>query len=92
MAQHVYARPAGFRWVLLPLAPFRFERVAGRPRSLLAEHLGEEGVRRATLDFGGARPSVELAAGTARLEDVLDLLPGPGLDHWRIETSVFTVH
>src|SRR5262249_2669766 len=40
--------------------------------------------------FEGDNPAVELGQGTTALEEVLDLLEGPGWDHWRIETTVFT--
>jgi hypothetical protein len=91
MSQHVYARLSGFGWTLLPLAPFRFERVPGRPDSLAATHFAPGGPRRANLTFTADGPAVELAGGTQRVEEILDLLPGPGLDHWAIETTVFTV-
>lgn len=37
-----------------------------------------------------AEPAVSLGEGTSGLGDVLDLIPGAGHDHWRIETTVFT--
>jgi hypothetical protein len=36
MNQHVYARLAGHQWTVLPLAPFRLERVPNRRRSVVA--------------------------------------------------------
>ena len=90
MAQHVYARLSGFGWTLLPRAPFWLERVPGRRRTVLARHDHPAGSRQAVVTVGGEAPGVELAAGTAALAEVLDLLPGPGWDHWRIETTVFT--
>jgi hypothetical protein len=90
MAPHVYARLSGFGWTLLPLAPFWFERVPGRPRSVLARHESPAGPRQATVSLDGVRPAAELVPGTTDLAEVLDLLEGPGLDRWRVETTVFT--
>ncbi len=90
MSQHVYARLTGFGWTLLPLAPFRFERVDGRERTVLAIHDPGDGPRRATINLGGAKPIVHLGERTSDLGEVLDLIPGGGCDHWRIETTVFT--
>ena len=39
---------------------------------------------------GDGEPAVELAEGTTALNEVLDVTPGPRLDAWRIETTVFT--
>ncbi len=90
MAPHVYARLSGFGWILVPRAPFRVERLPGRPRSLLARHDSPAGPRQATISLEEARPVVELGSDTAALNEVLDLLEGPVRDHWRIETTVFT--
>ena len=90
MGRHVYVRLTGFGWTLLPLAPYRFERVDCQDRRVVVSHNREDGTRRATLDFGGTEPVVRLDGGTADLGEVLDLVPGAGLDHWRIETTVFT--
>jgi hypothetical protein len=93
MNQHVFARLSGFGWTLLPLAPFRFEQVPGRPWSVVATHQKPDGLKRAVLTFGGKNlPDVELGEGTASLEEVLDLCEGPDRDHWRVETTVFTIH
>lgn len=91
MSQHVYARLSGFGWTVLPLAPFRFERVPHQPKVILVEHQSAEGPRRAKLDFERGLPAVKLADGTDRLEDILELLEGPDVDHWKIETSVYSV-
>jgi hypothetical protein len=90
MAPHVYARVTGFGWTLLPHAPFRFERVPGRPRSVVAFHSAAGMSRTAALTCEGARPAVDLGEATNDLGEVLDLLPGLALDHWRVETTVFT--
>lgn len=83
MSQHVFARVSGFGWTLLPLAPFRYERLQERPPAVLAVHEN----CRATLTFGGGDPAAELGEGTLALDDVLDLPGGPGWDHWRVETT-----
>lgn len=88
MTQHVLARLAGHGRVLLPLAPFRFDRVPGRPLAVSATHSSESGTRSAVVDLASDPPGVALGEGTAELSRVLDLLPGPDIDSWRIETSV----
>jgi hypothetical protein len=91
MAQHVYARLSGLGWTLVPLAPFLIERPAGRPWPLVATHEGPGEVKRAILSFPANNlPDFEFAEGTTSLGDVLDISQGPDLDHWRVETSVFT--
>ncbi len=90
--RHVYARLFGFGWTLLPLAPFRFERVPGGPCSVVVVRRSAGGVKRAPLSSGGNNlPDVELGEGTASLEEVLDLCEGSDRDHWRVETTVFTI-
>lgn len=91
MRQHVFARLSGFRYTLLPLAPFRFEQLSNSPRSITAWHFAASGTRQATVSLDGDPPAIELADGTARLDEVLGLLEGPDLDHWRIETTVFSI-
>ncbi len=85
MAQHVYARLSGFGWTLLPHAPYRFERASDEPPTVVAHH----GPHRVTLTFDWNPPGIVLSEGTPSLEEVLDLLEGPALDYWRIETTVF---
>lgn len=82
MAPHVYARISGFGWTLLPRAPFRFARLPEEVRSLVAEHDSPAGPRHVTLAFDGETPDA--------VDEVLDLFRGPDLDHWRVETAVFT--
>ena len=91
MSHHVYARLSGFGWTLIPFAPFRFERVPHRPQLLLVEHQSPAGPKRAKLDFAESDPTIELGAGTNRLEEVLEFTEGPESDHWRIETTVYSV-
>jgi hypothetical protein len=90
MSDHVFARVSGFGWTLLPRAPFWLEQVGG-PRTLLVEHNNAAGLKRATLRLDESPPGVDLDEGTTSLQELLDLLPGPGLDHWQIETTVFTL-
>jgi hypothetical protein len=90
MAQHVYARLSGFGWTLVPLAPYVIERLYDRPNAVLVRHESPDGLREALLVFGGNLPDVELGEGTQALAEVLDLQEGPHLDHWRVETTVFT--
>lgn len=91
MSQHVYARVSGFGWTLLPEAPFRFERVPHQTRLVLVEHSSQVGPKRAMLDFTADVPTIKLGEETERLEDVLELLEGPDSDHWRIETTVYSI-
>lgn len=72
---------------MLPYAPFQCEPVADRPRALIVQHES----KRASVSVASGRPEFELAAGTASIHDVADVMRGPGHDHWRIETSVFTI-
>lgn len=90
MAQHVYARLSGFGWILLPLAPFQLQGSSDKPRRILARHDSLQGPRQAAVTLEGNSPTVELGKDTAALEEVLDMMEGPDLDHWRIETSVYT--
>ena len=89
MPQHVYARLAGHGWILLPLAPFEFARVPTRPRAVDVCHETDEGARNARVDCETDPPTIDLGPATSTLDEVLDLLPGPELDEWYIETSVY---
>lgn len=91
MNLHVYARVSGFGWSLLPFAPFLFERVPHRRNSVSVVHLDVDGPKRVALEFSEDAPILDLGKGVNRLSDVLELLEGPGWDHWRIETSVYSV-
>jgi len=101
MSQHVFSWVAGFGWTLMPLAPFRFARVAGEPRSVRVRHDSPTGPHAATVTVR-ADGTVEwrLALGTERLGEVLDLIEGAAYDHWttaaayddwRIETYAYTI-
>ncbi|WP_435008832.1 hypothetical protein P12x_000081 [Tundrisphaera lichenicola] len=90
MTQHIFARVSGFGWTLVPDVPFRFERVADRARAIRAIRSTPEGDRAALVDFTADAPEIRLDAGTGDLAEVFELLPGPGFDHWRIETSLYS--
>ena len=89
MSKHVYARLAGHGWILLPLAPFEFERVPDNPRAVDVSHAGTDGNRNARIDCETDPPTIDLGPATASLSEVVDILPGPELDEWFIETSVY---
>jgi hypothetical protein len=102
MSQHVFAWVAGFGWTLMPYAPFRFERVAGRPRSLAVERTSPSGTGRVvnTVSDDGRRVRSEPAHQTKTSVDVVEVIEGAAYpdwghgaahDHWRIETSVLSV-
>lgn len=85
MSQHVLARVSGFGWTVLPYAPFQCE----CPGS--AQIVVMHDSRQARIDVASGKPILELAPGTEAVHEVADLLRGPEGDHWRIETSVFTI-
>jgi hypothetical protein len=91
MSEHIYARLSGYGWTLLPRAPFRFQRAANHPRAVIAIHQAPGGPRRAMLSFDDDAPVVQLDDGVERLDEVLELSAGPASDHWRIETSVYSI-
>lgn len=102
MGQHVFAWVAGHGWTLMPFAPFRFERVASRPKSILIERELPSGVQRvvvAIMDDGTAMLTDPDGGVTDRF-DVVELIEGAAFpfwdhgakhDHWRIETSLLSV-
>jgi hypothetical protein len=85
---HVLARLSGFGWTLVPFYPFRFERVARRPRAVRVIRDGDVS-RGAVFDLE-SRPEVSALTGTANAEDVAELSPSTVVDDFRVETSVFT--
>src|SRR5262245_4357040 len=102
MSQHVFAWVAGFGWTLMPYAPFRFERVGGRPRSLSVEHSSSSGPGRIviTVSDDGRRVRSEPARQAGPPIHVVEVIEGAAYehwdhgaayDHWRIETSVLSV-
>ena len=89
MSKHVYARLAGHGWILLPLAPFEFERVPTNPRAVDVSHESEDGPRNVRIDCRTDPPNIDLGPATLTLSEVMDILPGPELDEWYIETSAY---
>jgi len=93
---HVFARLSGHGLTLIPLSPYRFERAGGSAADAVRlTHAVPEGTRAVTvtprpMPRPGA-PRVACAPGTASLEEVGGLQEGPWLDHWRIETALFTL-
>lgn len=86
---------------MMPHAPFRFERVPGRSRTARVRRHGPSGTLEATVTvLENGEVEWELGPGTERLDQALDLLRGAAFghwttgasyDHWRVETSVFTI-
>ena len=91
MSHPIYSRLSGFGWTMVPLAPFRIERIAYQSRSIIAAHRSAKGARRAAMAFDSAEPVVRLDEGTASLDEVLELVRGVDCDYWRVETSVYSV-
>ena len=96
MGTHVFARLSGHGLTLIPLHPYRFERAtAGAAGAVRLRHDASDGARVVTvtprpLPRPGP-PRVACAPGTASVDEVGGLQEGPWLDHWRIETALFTV-
>jgi hypothetical protein len=102
MSQHVFAWVAGFGWTLMPYAPFRFERVSGRPRSICVEHSSPSGVGRVVIGISddGQKVRSEPAHKEGPRIEVVELIEGAAFphwdhgaayDHWRVETSLLSV-
>jgi hypothetical protein len=102
MSHHVFAWVAGFGWTLMPNAPFRFERVAGRPRSVSVEHFCASGAGRVvvTVSDDDRRVRSEPARQIGPPVDVVELIEGAAFehwahgaayDHWRVETYPLSV-
>ena len=96
MGTHVFARLSGHGLTLIPLNPYRFERTGGGAADpVRLTHWLPDGERAVTvtprpMPRPGA-PQVACAPGTASLDEVGGLQEGPWLDHWRIETALFTL-
>jgi hypothetical protein len=84
MGGHVYARISGHGLTIIPRVPFRYERLAD---GLRLAHESPQGLRSVLLDRRG---NVTLEGATAALEEVADVVDGPALADWRIESSTFT--
>lgn len=102
MSQHVFAWIAGFGWTLMPFTPFRFERLAGRPRAVVVQHTAGAEARRVTVEMlsDGRAVLSEPPNGPRPRGDVVELIEGAAFphwehaaahDHWRIETSMLSV-
>ena len=102
MAGHVFAWITGFGWTLMPYAPFRFERVLGRLRSVRVEHSDPSGIGRVVIDVSddGRKVRSEPEHKDTPSIDVVDLIEGAAFphwshsaafDHWRVETSVLSI-
>lgn len=84
---HVFARVLGFGCTLLPLAPYRLEQRAEGGLALEIRH----GEREVVLQLRNGVRSFTLGPGVAEVGNVVDVSDGPAHDHWRIETSVFSI-
>ena len=60
MSEHVYARLAGHGWILLPRAPFEFERMPDRPQAVDVSHQSANGPRNARIDCTTDPPQIDL--------------------------------
>jgi hypothetical protein len=89
VATHVFARLSGHGLTLIPINPYRFERAAGEAVVLTRSAL--DGARSVTVTPTEGEPQLACAPGTASLDEVGGLQDGPRLDHWRIETALFTL-
>jgi hypothetical protein len=90
MNQHVFTRIAGFRLCVIPRVPFRICRADAEPGGIDVEYHSLNGGRFARLLPKDGGYTSLLDDRTESLFDVLDVEPGPDLDYWRLETTVFT--
>lgn len=90
MTQHVFARVAGFQLAVIPRAPFRLKHANEPPTAIDVEYESASGQLFARLipDNGGYQSKLD--QHTQSLFDVLDVETGPDINHWRIETTIFT--
>ncbi len=90
MTQHVFARVAGFCLAVVPRAPYRIQHAADSSTAIDVEYQSPTGRLFARLipDNGGYKSKLD--QHTQSLYDVLDVETGPDINHWRIETTVFT--
>jgi hypothetical protein len=89
MTQHVYARVAGFKLAVIPRAPFRISVAPQPPNAIDVEYRAPSGAlfARVIPDDGGYKSKTDQY--TPSLYDVVDIEPGPDIDHWQIESSIF---
>ncbi len=90
MTQHVYARVAGFCLAVMPRAPFRARHADEPATAIDVEHDSPNGRLFARIIPDKVGYQSRLDRVTESLSDVLDIEAGPDIDHWRIETSIFT--
>jgi hypothetical protein len=93
---HVFARLSGHGLTLIPLSPYRFERAgSGAAAAVRLTHEVPGAMRAVTVTPRPmprpGPPQVACAPGTPSLDEVGGLQEGPWLDHWRIETALFTL-
>ena len=89
---HVFVRVSGFGAVVLPVrAPFRvLAPEEAHPALQLSVGTGEE-ARGAYVRFRDDAVDLSLAPGTGEVGEVATFQRGPDLDHWRLDTVLFSV-
>jgi hypothetical protein len=89
MTQHAFARVTGFGLSVIPRAPYRIQYADETSHAIDIEHQSPNGPRFARLipDNGGYKSKID--QHTESLFDVLDVESGPGINQWRIETTIF---
>lgn len=90
MTQHVFARVAGFHLNIVPHAPYRIQHADEPPNAIDIEYQSPSGQLFARLipDHGGYKSKID--QHTKSLFDVVQVEAGPNINHWRIETTLFT--
>jgi hypothetical protein len=87
---HVFARVSGCGLIVVPISPYRLERLQGDADALVATRWDGNTRRIAVVRSHLGKLSVELHGATS-LEQVADVEPGPAGPRWRVETSLYTV-
>jgi hypothetical protein len=87
---HVFARLFGYGLILVPMWPYRFDRSAAAPSAVTVTHW-DGGVQRVATVRGPAHDLVVELSEAGSVDQVVDVLPGPEQDSWRIETSLYSV-
>ncbi|MFI0349498.1 hypothetical protein [Actinomadura sp. 9N407] len=82
------ARLSGFGLTLVPVWPYGFQRVEGRPDAVTVSHFGKDPARAVTVS---ADQKSFVLKDAESPEEVVDVLEGPDERVWRIETGPFTV-
>ena len=86
MSAHVFARIAGHRLAIVPQPCYEIAR-ADHPSAVDVRCRWENRWLWARITPDNGEFIWQLGEGTASLADVLDVVTGPDLDDWRIETS-----